>query len=396
MPIEYDLPMPEKMRCMKVKLPILLAEAEAQVVVDNTAQTPELVKKIDHIDVMVMGLEAEPVFVHENESNWSMSFSKKWPYHCCCKPGRAFVKKIILRGILHKQIYYVNQNDDVRHFGEDVPFSKMISLHEPEPVMDIDDVLVQFPKAKVDITWDLIRGCRLQQTGVIGVRVKILEERNMFIQVCPPQKGCSKENLLRDPGLEQWIGDIPVAWGGINIERYSDSPHGGSYSARLGANTMEQSAIFQIVRKIRHHHMRFDHDHHGDHYKHDYNYDDCDNHHHHGQHHHGDHGYGHYERPHAYRLCFWAKKDSIDGGSNCRFTLTANVIYYDEDGDILANLQNQWSSSSVGTAWNQYCFDAGPPPEDVAYAKVFIALRPEVDNNDCFVLVDDASLVCVL
>ena len=77
MPIEYDLPVPDYLRCMKVKLPIVLAETEAQVVVDSVAMVPELAKKVDHIDVMVMGLEADPVFVHEDESHWSMSFRKK-------------------------------------------------------------------------------------------------------------------------------------------------------------------------------------------------------------------------------------------------------------------------------------------------------------------------------
>ncbi|MCQ2559323.1 MAG: DUF3794 domain-containing protein [Clostridia bacterium] len=391
MPIEYDLPVPENLRCLKVKLPILLAEAESQVVVDSVTQTPELTKKIDHIDVMVMGFEADPVFIHQDESHWSLSFNKRWPDYCCHRPGRAFIKKIIVRGVLHKQVYYVNQNDDVKHFGEDIPFTKMLRLREPEPVMDVDNVTVEFRRAKVDITWDLIRGCRLQQVGVIGIRVKVMEERNMYIQVCPPRHGCTRENLLRDPGFEQWVGDLPLGWGGINVGRTSNSVRTGSFGAVLGADPTRQAAIFQQVRRVRHHHFR-DWDRPFNSFEDDYDRPG-DSHHHRPDDWGG--GGGHWERPHAYRMCFWGRRSAPEGARNCNFTLTASVVYYGEDGEILANLQNQWNSSSISTGWNQLCFDAGPPPEEIAYAQVFIAFRPEDPQNPCAVVIDDASLICV-
>ncbi len=352
MPIEYMLPVPDELRCVEVKLPIVLADLEAQTEVDSTLCMPELCKKVDHIDVMVQDLEADPVFVHEHESNWSISFNKKWPHHCCEHGGRAFVKKVIVHGTLHKQIYYVNQNDEVKHVGEDVPFTKMIELDEPEPVIDVDNVWVSFRRARADITWDLVRASRLRQVGVIIIRLKVVEERQVFINVCPRMEKCPRKNLLRDPGFEQWIGDIPVAWGAINVLRVTDNVHGGSYAVRLGSDVTAQSAVFQVVRKI-----------------------------------HPDH---------SYRLCFWARRANLLGVTvNCDFTMTASVIYYDTDGEVLANLQQQWSSTSVGQAWTQFCFDAGPPPEEVSYAQVFIACRPESTGNNCFVVVDDASLMCV-
>ena len=352
MPIEFNMPVPEMLRCMKVKLPLVLADVEGQVLVDNTTHMPEMAKKEDHIDVMVRDLEADPVFVHEDESHWSMSFHKKWPHHCCEKAGRAFVKKVIVHGTLHKQIYYVNQNDQVMHFGEDIPFTKMIELDEPEPVMDVDSVMVQFHNPKVDITWDLVRASRLQQTGVIIVKVKVVEERQIFIAVCPPFEECPKGNLLRDPSFEQWIGDIPVAWGAVNVLRCSANPHSGSFAVRLGANVNAQAAVFQIIRRI--------------------------------------------TPGHSYRLCFWARRDTLLGVTPvCDFIVTASVIYYDAEGNVLANLQHEWDDSSIGVSWTQLCFDAGPPPEEVSYAQVFIAFRPEAGNTACFVVIDDASLVCI-
>jgi len=59
MPIEFVFTEPEQVRCMKIKVPVVLAEAEAQIVVDTTFCLPELAKKVDHIDVMVQGLEAD-------------------------------------------------------------------------------------------------------------------------------------------------------------------------------------------------------------------------------------------------------------------------------------------------------------------------------------------------
>lgn len=352
MPIEFNMPVPETLRCMKVKLPLVLADVEAQVEVDNTTHMPELAKKVDHIDVWVQDLEADPVFIHEDESSWSISFSKKWPHHCCEKPGRALVKKVIVHGVLHKQIYYVNQNDQVMHHGEDIPFTKMIELDEPEPVIDVDDVVAQFHKSKVDITWDLVRPSRLQQTGIIVVRVKVVEERQIFIAVCPPMEECPRVNLLRDPSFEQWIGDIPVAWGAINVLRVTDNPHSGSYAARLGANVNAQAAVFQIVRKV--------------------------------------------TPNHSYRLCFWARRGTLLGVTpTCDFIVTASVVYYDAEGNVLVNLQHEWDDSTIGSAWTQLCFDAGPPPMEVSYAQVFIAFRPEAGNTACFVVIDDASLTCI-
>lgn len=348
MPIEYMYEEMGKVRCMKVKLPVVLAEAEAQVVVDSTFCMPELAKKVDHIDVMVQGLEADPVFVHENESNWSISFNKKWPNHWCEKPGRAFVKKVIVHGVLHKQIYYVNQNDDVRHVGEDVPFTKMIELDEPEPVIDVDDVMVTFPKAKVDITWELVRASRLQQTGIIMVRVKVVEERQLFVQVCPPLHKCPKGNLLRDPNLEQWVGDIPLVWGGTNVAPSEQGRTGTG--ALLGVDPLRQANLFQYVRRV--------------------------------------------AEGNPYRLCFWVRL--ADPACTANFNVTSMVVFYDAEGEVLTTDQDNIPGNSISGTYRKFCNDVVSAPEGTDYAQVFITFRPETgDGNTCQIIVDEVSFECI-
>ncbi|WP_018086071.1 DUF3794 domain-containing protein [Desulfurispora thermophila] len=352
MPMEYTMQMDHMMmKCMKIKVPVVLAEDEAQVLVDSTTTMPELAKKIDHIDVRVMDLEADPVFVHEGESDWQVSISKKWPhyweeYHA----GKAFVKKVIVHGTLHKQIYYVNNNDDVRHFGEDIPFTKMIELDEPEPVIDKDEVTIDFRKARVDLTWDLVRPSRLQQTGVIVLRIKIVENRQVFVHLCPPPDKCKKGNLVRDPGLEQWVGNMPVVWGGINVQPATQNVSGGSRAALLGVDPARQAAIYQTVHRG-------------------------------------------IVAGASYRLCFMARRHYPTMGATCNFTLSGHVMYYDDEGNLLANLSHNWPASQVGDGFNQFCFDVGAAPMESAYAMVWIVFRPE-QGNGCQVVVDDVSLVC--
>lgn len=352
MPIEYMFEEPNRVNCIKVKLPVVLAEAEAQIVVDNTTCLPELAKKIDHIDVMVQGLEADPVFVHENESSWSVSFNKKFPHHHCERPGRAFVKKVIVHGVLHKQIYFVNQNDDVRHFGEDIPFTKMIELSEPEPVIDVDDVTVTFPRAKVDISWELVRASRLQQTGIIIVRIKVVEERQIFIQTCPPISAkCPKGNLLRDPGFEQWVGNVPILWGSTNVARDTTNVHGGTSAVLLGAVPGAPAAVFQNVLRV--------------------------------------------SPENSYRLCFWARLAPPQTGTCSTYDVTASVVFYDADGEVLASEQENFPGNTINTAFRKFCSDEITAPDDTNYAQVLITFNPTTTANTCQVIIDDASFECV-
>ncbi len=357
MPNEFDFIEPEMVRCVKIKVPVVIAETnDAQIVVDSTFCLPELAKKIDHIDVSVQDLEADPVFVHHSESTWNISMSEKWPHYknWDVPAGKAFLKKVIVHGVLHKQIFFVNKDDQVKHVSEDIPFTSTIDFPEPEPVVDVDDVEIQFRGKRADISWDLVRASRLRQTGIIIIRLKAVEQRQIWVQVCPaPDKKCKKHvNVLRDPGFEQWMGNVPMLWGATNVFR-TDGRNG--HGAGLGKDPKEPAAVFQTTNKV---------------------VPDL-----------------------RYQLCFWAKKIQEHHHHKCDFTVEAQVSFFNSEGDIIDTQSQSWSDQQIPTNFKQFCFNTGRVPEDTAYALVRIAMHVpsnEYDSaNKCQVIIDDVTLKCI-
>lgn len=353
MPIEYMYTEPDMVRCVKLKVPVVIAETEeAQIIVDTTFCMPELAKKIDHIDIMVQDLEADPVFIHQDESTWNISMSKNWPHFQTwgVHGGRAFLKKIIVHGVLHKQIFFVNKDDQVKHVAEDIPFTKTVELDEPVPVIDVDDVEIQFHGKRADVTWDLVRAGRLRQTGVVLVRIKVVEQRQVFVQVCPSPEKCPKNvNVLRDPGFEQWVGNTPLLWGATNVVRISDPVRSGSFAAGLGEDPNLPAAVFQTVRRVAPDNM--------------------------------------------YRLCFFALRQQLTTAT-CNFTLEAQVQFFNSEGNLIDTQSQSWDASQVGTSFRQFCLNAGPVAEDTSFALVRIAMQVDGGPNQCRVIIDDASFVC--
>jgi len=347
---------PQDLRCMRIRVPVVLSDEEAQAEVVTTFCLPELAKKVDHIDIMVRDLEADPIFVFEDESTWNIAISQKFPHAGHFFPsGKAFVKKVVVHGTLHKQIYYVNQEDQVKHVGEDIPFTETITLAEPEPVVDIDDVEVTFRGTRAEVTWDLVRASRLHQTGVVILRIKIIEERQLLVAVCPGDVCPTNRNLLRDPGFEQWIGDTPLLWGATNVFRASgDLIRTGTFAAGLGLDPTLPAAVFQTTRRI--------------------------------------------NSDFQYRLCFWARKLTPPLSPACDFTLEAQVTFFDADHNQIDAQSQSWSDEQVPTSYRQFCLDVGPSNGDVAYALVRIAMQVPVGvttPNNCQVIIDDATLLCI-
>lgn len=77
----------------------VLAEATAQVLVDDTITLPHAAEKVDEIVASVRDLRC---FVIEN--------------------------KVVFQGTLHKQIFYVDLEEFVRHVGVDIPFSGFVDV----------------------------------------------------------------------------------------------------------------------------------------------------------------------------------------------------------------------------------------------------------------------------
>ncbi|TYO93368.1 DUF3794 domain-containing protein [Desulfallas thermosapovorans] len=343
MPIQYFYSEPDNVLCVKVKVPVVLAEVEVQVVVDNIATLPEVAQKIDHIDARLDDFEARPVFVHENGDRWiSVIEEEGWErFGWHRKQHRQpVVKKVLISGTLHKQIYYVDKNDHVKHIGEDIPFTKEVTLDAAQPVVDENDVFVQLHHKKIDMRWSLRRGSRLSQTGVMIFRVKVVEERQIFVQVCPKlNERCPRGiNLIRDGGLTAWATDtVPIFWSGSNILRFG--------SALLGADPSEPAALFQTI----------------------------------------DRSFPGISPDGRYRLCFDAReipgyKEAQQGTAS--YTLTAEVLMFDQSGNIISSETRSWNASQIpDDNFTNLCFNGTTPGETTEVLVRFSFVPINSGNN---------------
>jgi len=337
MPIQYFYRETDSVLCVKIKVPVVLAEAEVQVIVDNIATLPETAQKIDHIDASLQDFEARPVFLHENGDRWISVIEQEgwerfgWHFNEHRQP---VVKKVLISGTLHKQIYYVAKDDHVKHVGEDIPFTKDVTLDVAQPVVNEDDVIVQLHHKKIDMRWDLRRGSRLSQTGVMIFQVKVVEERQIFVQVCPQlnDRCPSNVNLLKDGQINVWATNtVPVFWGGSNIIRYG--------SALLGADPRETATLFQTITR----------------------------------------SYPSVAPNSQYRFCFDAKEIpnylKVPGGM-ASYTITAEVLLMDEFGRVISTENRSWNAGQISDqSFSNFCFN-GRTPEETREALVRFTFEP--------------------
>jgi len=361
MAVEFFFMEPERVKCVKVNVPVVLAEEEVEIVIDNTSCLPELVMKIDHIDVRVKDVEVEPMFIHERPSREDMDFMEDNPFHMehhhMNNERVSKIKTLVIHGTLHKQIYYVNKDNDVKHTAEDIPFTKTVHLSNKVLVMDEDQVSATFKRASANIKWELVKASRLHQTGMVHIRVKLIEEREIFVQVCPriePTGKCDRVNLLRDPSLEAWSDYLmPVFWGGSNLSR-STRAHSGRYAAAIGRFAPSDSGSLSqtIHRGLKR-----------------------------GQH---------------FKLTFFAQEHCAEGGGHGnRFTLTANVVYYDAMGMEVDMVSKKFTSGDIpNDSYGSFSVDAGKIHEDAVAAMVCFVFEPEKNNTNT-VIIDDVSFMCV-
>jgi len=359
MPIQYFYSEPDNVLCVKIKVPVVLAEEEVQVIVDNVANLPELAQKIDHIDARLDDFDARPVFMHENGDRWVSVIEQEgwdrfgWHFDDHRQP---VVRKVLVSGTLHKQIYYVDKDDHVKHVGEDIPFTDDVTLDVAQPVVNEDDVYVQLHHKKIDMRWELRRGSRVHQTGVMIFQVKVVEERQIFVQVCPNlDRNCARGvNLLKDGNLEVWgTNTTPVFWGASNVLRYNNG-------ALLGNIPNEDASIFQTINRQG--------------------------------------GGGNNIVPTAeYRLCFDAEEiprfREVLGGT-ASFTLTAELLFYDAFGNLVNGETKNWNAGQItdGT-FNNFCFNA-TAPEEAREALVRFTFEPNSLNTSA-VVIDNVKLECL-
>lgn len=77
--------------------------------------------------------------------------------------------RVIVRAVLHKQIFFVDKGGLLRHVREDVPFQVVANVPGAEPGMNVQARL----RIIGDIDFDLINGKIVQQTAVVEAFVKV-------------------------------------------------------------------------------------------------------------------------------------------------------------------------------------------------------------------------------
>ncbi len=131
----------------------VLAEREAQVLVDDTVELFTPAVKIDEIRAVVEDLR------------------------CHIIPG-----KVIFQGILHKQIFFVNKKDTVVHQRVDIPFSGFVEVEEAQPGQGC-----QLTAEIVFLEFELESDRRLREIAVIDITVRLFRD-NLLTTVLPVQQ----------------------------------------------------------------------------------------------------------------------------------------------------------------------------------------------------------------
>jgi len=353
MPEQYYYTNAQLARCVEIRVPLVIESVDVEVVVDNVLTLPELIIKVDKIRCSVRDLDATPVFVDEDHHHGGRR-DDEWimVHHDSMHPFRdLFLKKIIVKGTLHKQIFYVNKENEVKHTAEDVPFSKLVELKDPVWVCNKHDISITFRHIDVDMNWEVQRACRIHETAVVQATARVTEDRKIYVQTCPSPEECPVGNLLKDGGVEAWASPFaPVFWGASNVTQTSTT-HSGSFAAEIGMlNTQLPGALFQMVN-------------------------------------------ANIVGERQYRLTFWVREDAL--GATSAFSLMAEVVFFDRQGNQVGiGTQNLASTGIPDNSYSQVQFVTPVTDSNVDSIMVRFTFTPSTGNTNT-VKIDDVMLDCM-
>lgn len=365
--------------CVLVKLPIVIADVTDSITVENTTCLDELAKKVDHIDVVVRDLEADPVFGGVINPNHMGNFRQnvippsKFPGYMnnfCNSPkatvhvfekecGPRELRSITVHGTIHKQIYYVNRDDDVRHLGEDIPFTKTVKLSPPLPIMNPGNIDIDFRDVNVDIAFDIPRPTRINQTVTVSFVLKITEDQQIFIQTCLPDQDLVGQQVLANTGFEAFSGCVLDVWQTSNVAPGEPGrPGTGSFSVGLGGPatsecinpTAETASLVQsIPNEVIRPGLR-------------------------------------------YEFCFYIQ-DVVPTGIIENYRVDAKIAFYNETGQEINSSQvTTFQETEINGTWTRKCVTSNAAPEGAISGNVSIVFTREPGDTGSFVRIDDATL----
>mgnify|MGYP001953545065 FL=1 len=134
------------MKTERLKVLKVVGEKVAQVVLENDVCIDAI--KIDKIDAMLGPFE-----------------------------DHVFKNKVVKQGVIHKQVFYVDHDNVVRHMAEDVPYMLTVDIPNVRPGDNVD---VQNYLQDIDVDYQLIPGepgkqGTLRQKIVAHILVKVSE-----------------------------------------------------------------------------------------------------------------------------------------------------------------------------------------------------------------------------
>lgn len=148
----------------------VIAEAQVQVLIDDTIDLFTPAEKIDEIRAVVQNLR------------------------CHIIP-----EKVIFQGVLHKQIFFVDEENTVVHQGVDIPFSGFVDLPPAQPGQ-----CCQLIPAIAFVDFELISPTRLREVAVIDLLVRLLDAPLPETVFCPNRQ--SSVSFRENPGVFVALG----------------------------------------------------------------------------------------------------------------------------------------------------------------------------------------------
>lgn len=165
----------------------------------------------------------------------------------------------------------------------------------------------------------------------------------------PPAEPCPRENIIRDPGIEQWRDvNTPVVWSGTNIRR-TRLAHSGSYAAELGARANRLATLSQQVLALPNR---------------------------------------------IYRIDFWAR-ENVRGRATARFALEVEIRLYNKAGQFVGRVDPNYTPGQIpNNTYEFYSFTTGVLPAGTYRMELRFIFYGRF-GNDNSVIIDDVSAVCV-
>ncbi len=118
--------------------------------------------------------------------------------------------KVIVQAVVHKQVFYVTEENLVRHESEELPLSTVIVIRGARPGMHAQHQLT----VEKPVFFRLLDAASLEQKVVVKVFVKVTEEQQLFIKALPKDKfeaASSVESTLLATQLASGLAKFQVA-----------------------------------------------------------------------------------------------------------------------------------------------------------------------------------------